>query len=80
LTRVTAHQAKSQLPRLLRAVAEGETVVITRYGKPVAQLVAIEGEARDLVTARSDLHDLRQRLPRIPLPELLTARHQGHRY
>ncbi|MGH9628933.1 MAG: type II toxin-antitoxin system Phd/YefM family antitoxin [Bryobacteraceae bacterium] len=36
---VNVHQAKSQLSRLLELVEEGETVVIARHGKPVAELV-----------------------------------------
>jgi prevent-host-death family protein len=80
LTTVTAYQARTHLPRLLKAVAAGETAVITRYGKPVARLVAVEGEAHDVAAAQSRLQALRRRLPRIPLAELLAARHEGHRY
>lgn len=36
---VNVHEAKSQLSRLLELVEEGETVVIARQGKPVAELV-----------------------------------------
>jgi len=35
---VSIAEAKSHLPQLVRAVEEGETVVITRHGKPVACL------------------------------------------
>ena len=35
------HEAKSQLSRLLELVEEGETVVIARHGKPVAELVLV---------------------------------------
>lgn len=38
---VTVHEAKTHLSRLLREMAEGEDVVITRSGQPVARLVAI---------------------------------------
>jgi prevent-host-death family protein len=31
-------EAKNKLPELIRAVEEGKSVVITRHGKPVAQL------------------------------------------
>ena len=34
------HEAKTTLSRLLRAVAGGEEVLITRGGRPVARLVA----------------------------------------
>jgi prevent-host-death family protein len=33
------HQAKTQLSRLLDLVLQGEAVVITRNGRPVAELV-----------------------------------------
>jgi prevent-host-death family protein len=36
---VNVHEAKSQLSRLLELVEEGETVVIARHGRPVAELV-----------------------------------------
>ena len=36
---VNVHQAESQLSRLLELVDGGETVVIARHGKPVAELV-----------------------------------------
>ena len=35
---VSIAEAKNHLPELIRAVEEGEAVVITRHGKPVAQL------------------------------------------
>jgi prevent-host-death family protein len=36
---VNVHEAKSQLSRLLELVEEGETVIIARHGRPVAELV-----------------------------------------
>jgi prevent-host-death family protein len=35
---VSVAVAKNRLPELIRAVEEGEKVVITRHGKPVAQI------------------------------------------
>jgi len=35
---VSIAEAKNRLPELVRAVEEGESVVITRHGKPVAQI------------------------------------------
>ena len=42
MRQVTVHQAKTHLSRLLREIVEGEDVVITRSGRPVARLVPIE--------------------------------------
>jgi antitoxin (DNA-binding transcriptional repressor) of toxin-antitoxin stability system len=36
---VNVHEAESQFSRLLELVEGGETVVIARYGQPVAELV-----------------------------------------
>jgi prevent-host-death family protein len=38
--------AKNRLPELIRAVEGGEKVVITRHGRPVAQLTAAPPESR----------------------------------
>ena len=37
---VSIAEAKNRLPKLIRAVENGERVVITRHGKPVAQISA----------------------------------------
>lgn len=42
---VNVHEAKTELSRLLKRVAEGEEVVIAKAGKPIAKLVNI-GEPR----------------------------------
>jgi prevent-host-death family protein len=39
-------EAKNKLPELIRAVEQGKTIVITRHGKPVAQLTAAPAERR----------------------------------
>ena len=43
---VQATEAKRRLAELLRAVECGETMAITRYGKPVAHLVPARAEDR----------------------------------
>lgn len=40
---VNIHEAKTQLSRLLERVARGERVVISKAGKPVAELVPHQG-------------------------------------
>lgn len=39
MTQVGVHRAKTQLSELLRKVAAGEEVIITRGGEPIARLV-----------------------------------------
>jgi prevent-host-death family protein len=36
---VNVHEAKTRLSRLLELVEAGETVIITRHGQPVAELI-----------------------------------------
>jgi len=36
---VGSYEAKTHLPRLLERVEHGETITITRHGKPIARLV-----------------------------------------
>ena len=38
---VRVHGAKTQLSKLLDLVEDGETIVIVRHGRPVAQLVPV---------------------------------------
>jgi prevent-host-death family protein len=43
---VSIAEAKNRLPELIRAVEGGEKVVITRHGKPVAQIAPPPPERR----------------------------------
>ena len=55
---VSIAEAKNRLPQLIRAVEGGETVVITRHGKPVAQLTPPPPERRHIQwgTMRGRIH------------------------
>jgi prevent-host-death family protein len=79
---VQASEAKTHLSRLLDDVERGETIVITRHGRPIARIVP-ETDRRRAAFERAvqDLEMLRQRLAgRVTLEELLSARHEGHKY
>ena len=43
---ISVADAKNRLPELIRAVEAGERVVITRHGKPVAQITPAPPERR----------------------------------
>lgn len=45
---VSITEAKRQLSKLLRAVESGEQVIITRRGKPVAQLLPAPSVRREI--------------------------------
>jgi prevent-host-death family protein len=46
---VSVAEARNQLTKLLRAVEQGESVVITRNGKPVAQLAPPPAQRRTVM-------------------------------
>jgi prevent-host-death family protein len=78
---IQASEAKTRLPQLLDDVERGETVVITRHGRPIARLVP-EAHLRqaEIDKAIENIKALRQRTGKIALDELLSARHEGHKY
>lgn len=78
---VGAYEAKTHLARLLDRVARGESLTITRRGRPVARLVPVEDDqlSRSRRAARRIL-ERRKRLKRASLSELLETVHEGHRF
>jgi prevent-host-death family protein len=45
---VSIAEAKNRLPELIRAMENGEQVIITRHGKPVAQISPAPPERRQI--------------------------------
>ena len=79
---IQATEAKTRLAELLRVVERGETVAITRHGKPVAHLVP--APVQDRANRERAVERFRQRRAgweRVPFSteEILAARHEGHR-
>ena len=58
----------------------GETVIVTRHGRPVAKLVPVEDQRANVAEVIERMKRARARRPKVPLEELLAARHEGHRY
>ena len=46
MVEVGSYEAKTHLPRLLKKVARGERITITRHGVPIAMLVPVEGKPK----------------------------------
>lgn len=71
--------AKTHLSELLAAVEAGETVTITRRGRPVARLVPV-APAPERTAALARLAALRARIGEGPTrAEILSARDEGRR-
>lgn len=69
------------MPRLLGDVERGETIIITRHGRPIARLVPEDTRRQEeIAKVLADLDDLRKTMPPLTLDEILSARHEGHNY
>lgn len=78
---IQSSEAKTHLPQLLDAVERGETIVITRHGRAIARLVPeVEGRAAEVRRAMERIEAFRQTMPRLTVEDILSARHEGHKY
>ena len=80
MERIGACEAKTHLPQLLDRVAQGESLTITRHGKPVARLVPIAGGRERAQEAAALISECRRHLKLAPMAELIRTVHEGHRY
>ncbi len=78
---VQSSDAKAHLPQLLDDVERGETIIITRHGRPIARIVP-EMDSREAATlkAMDRISAFRETMPRLSVDEILSARHEGHEY
>jgi prevent-host-death family protein len=77
---IQASEAKVHLPQLLDDVERGETVVITRHGRPIARIVPeIDRQQEEIDKALAGIRGRRGRTDRISVDELLSARNEGRR-
>lgn len=60
MRQVGVYDAKTQLPRLLDDVERGETITITRHGRPVARLVPVPSRGRSVDEAIAALRAFRK--------------------
>jgi prevent-host-death family protein len=81
---VPIHQAKSQLSELIRAVEQGEEVVLTRHGKRVIRLIKEPETEQPSIEARrqaiaQELQALRDKVGRGPSFQQFWDEHKGER-
>ena len=77
---IGAFEAKTHLPKLLDRVARGESLTITRHGRPVAHLVPVESDRERARAAVSRIAERRRHLKGLPLVQLMESVHEAHRY
>ena len=77
---VGAFEAKTHLSSLLDAVAQGETITITKRGHPVARLVPPDAPDRQrALKAVRNIRKLRGRVGWATVDEILEMRDEGRR-
>ena len=78
---VKASDAKTHLPALLDDVEAGETLVITRHGKPIARLVPdVSNREQRVRAAIAEMEALGKANGKVTIEEILSWRHEGHKY
>jgi prevent-host-death family protein len=77
---IQASEAKTHFLRILDDVERGESIVITRHGKPVALLSPQVEIDRDRVRqAAASILAIRGRTKPVSLEEILSARDEGRK-
>ena len=60
MKQVGVYEAKTKLARLLDEVEQGETITITRHGRPIARLVPVCGRRRSVGEAIAAIREFRK--------------------
>lgn len=78
---IQSSDAKARLPQILDEVERGETIIITRHGRPIARIVPEpDGRETEIRRTMERIRAFRQTMPRLSLSDVLSARHEGHKY
>ena len=77
---IQASEAEAHLPSLLYDVERGETLIITRHGKPIARIVPEAARRQEEIdAARQGIRALRQKTGKITVEEIISARDEGRK-
>lgn len=73
MRQIGVYEAKTQLARLLDQVERGETITITRHGRPVARLTPVEGRRRSVAETIDAIREFRKgnRLDGLTIREMI---------
>ena len=81
MRKIGVHEAQTRLPKILDHVARGESLTITRYGRPVARLVPTENEDhKGAEQAAWRIANRRRRLKQASVADLIDTLHEGRRF
>jgi prevent-host-death family protein len=80
MKQVQAAAAQACFAELLDEVERGETVVITRLGKPIARLIPDQEVTRqEAMRAMAEIEEMRKHAPRVTKEEILAWRDEGRK-
>ena len=69
---VQASEAKTHLSQLLDEVERGETIIITRHGRPIARIVPEASQRQqEIDQAMADIEELRKHTGKVSIEEIL---------
>jgi prevent-host-death family protein len=78
---VQASEAKTHLPQLLDDVERGETIIITRHGRPIARIVSEASQRqREIDEAIDDIKELAKQSRKLTVDEILSLIRAGRKY
>lgn len=80
MEKIGALEAEVHFSHLLDSVEHGETLTITRHGKPIAHLIPVNIDRKRAKEAAARIVKRRQHLKCVPLDELMSTIHEGHHY
>ncbi len=78
---IQSSEAKTRFSELLDDVERGETIVITRHGKAIARLMPEAAmDEQEVQRVFDQIDEFRKTMPSLSLDEIISARHEGHKY
>lgn len=78
---IQASDAKTHLPQILDEVERGESVRITRHGRPIARIIPeTDRRQAEIESALSNINALGRRMGKITLDEIRAFRDEGRKY
>lgn len=74
-------EAKDHFQEILDRVRSGETVVVTEGGRPLAEVTPTATRGSEAKRqSDDDLDKIRQHFKNVTLEDMMSARHEGHKY
>jgi prevent-host-death family protein len=78
---VQASEAETHLSQLLDEVERGETIVITRHGRPIARIIPeAHRRQQEIDEAIADIKELGKQTGKATVEEILSLIREGRKY